>query len=247
MNLELSKTIPVNGIPSNGLYNAPTNITGYNTTNGVTTTPYNETLIGDSSNNLVGTSTNPYLPAILPVYIPTLYENVYSIQTNLVNDLITVSYPDDRRYPNAKAVKDYVASQLSGLEILDGEGESGTKVSTVLTTSILKDIIDINKYSTTELNGITIKNYSYEINSIDTSRNGASKIVICNAPLSDTTTMVLYAGVNGKFAALGKQYSYYQFPIQGDIIEIVQFIDNSDLANIKQNFFVKSFGGRFYN
>ena len=91
MDLQLNATIPPGGIPATGYYDAPTNITGYNTTNGVTTTPYNETLIGDSEKNVVGTSTNPYLPAILPVYIPTLYANVYAMQTNLVNDLIKVS------------------------------------------------------------------------------------------------------------------------------------------------------------
>lgn len=116
INESLSTTIPINGIPATGLYKPPTNISGFNTVSGINfDPPYNETLIGDSSNNLVGTSTNPYLPAILPVYIPTLYANVYSMQTNLVNDL-SVNFEEGRQYPTAKAVKSYVASQISGFE-----------------------------------------------------------------------------------------------------------------------------------
>ena len=239
MNEEISKTIPKNGIPADGVYNPPTNIEAFNTLkSGVEVTPYNETLIGDSALNVVGTSTNPYLPAILPVYIPTLYENIYSIQTNLVNDLITVSYDDNRQYPNAKAVKDYVASQLAGFELV-----TASAVSTILTTSILQIGQDSTFVEKDTANGL-LKKYSYEINSIDTSRNGAEKIIICNAALSNTVTMTLSAGTNGKFAVLGKYYSYYQFPIQGDIIDMIQFINTE---TTQQNFFVKSFGGKFFN
>jgi len=240
MNEELNRTIPKDGIPADGLYNAPTNITGYDTIiDGVNSTPYNETLIGDSSNNLVGTSTNPYLPAILPVYIPTLYENIYSIQTNLVNNL-SVNFENTRQYPTAKAVKDYVASQFAGFELLT-EG----KVSTTKTTSILAVSTNSDNRSTTTLNGKLITKYSYEINPIDTSRNGAGKVIICNATLSDTATMTLSAGSNAKFYALGKSYTNYQFAIQGDTIDMIQFIDESN--GNSNNFLVKSFGGKFYN
>jgi hypothetical protein len=235
VNEALALTIPLNGIPANGLYKPPTNVTGFNTQSGENLDPpYNETLIGSTADNIVGTSTNPYLPAILPVYIPTLYANVYAIQTNLVDNLIEVSYDNDRRYPNAKAVKDYVASQLSGFENI-----TSGKVSTSLTTTILETSTTPTVVVT---DGISTSNHIYEINPIDNARNGAEKIVICNMALSRTATMSLVAGSNAVFAVLGKTYKYYQFAMQGDMIDMIQFIN---LSTGKNNFIVKTFGGVF--
>jgi hypothetical protein len=237
VNESLALTIPINGIPATGLYKPPTNVTGFNTQSGENVDPpYNETLIGSSADNIVGSSTNPYLPAILPVYIPTLYANVYSMQTNLVNDLIKVSYDDNRQYPNAKAVKDYVASQLSGFENIT-EG----KVSTSLTSTLLGLRVDS---TVVENGGISTTNHIYEINPIDNARNGAEKIVICNLPLSQNVTMSLVTNDNSVFLVLGKTYRYYQFAMQGDMIDMIQFI-NTETG--KNNFIVKTFGGVFSN
>jgi len=236
VNESLSETIPINGIPATGLYKPPTNITGFDTVSGENLDPpYNETLIGDSSNNLVGTATNPYLPAILPVYIPTLYANVYSMQTNLVNDL-SVNFEEGRQYPTATAVKNYVASQLSGFESI-----TASPVSTSLTTSIL---LATSNPTVVVTNGVSCSNHVYEMNVIDSARNGAEKIAICNIPLSATATMSLSAGPNAVFAVLGKTYKYYQFAIQGDMIDMIQFINSS---NGSYNFIVKSYGGYFFN
>lgn len=240
----LSLTIPLAGVPATGLYTPPKNITGYNTQTGENLDPpYNETLIGLSADNIVGTSTNPYLPAILPVYIPTLYTNVYSIQTNLVNDLITVSYQDDRRYPNAKAVKDYVASQISGFENLPGNLTGNLlPVSTSLTTTLLAATTQPTIVQN-EDTSIT-SNHIYKMTAIDNARNGAGKMIICNMPLSREATMSLQADTNVVFAVLGKYYKYYQFAIQGDMIDMVQFI-NTSTSPSTHTFIVKTYGGQF--
>jgi hypothetical protein len=245
-NEDLFLTIPRDGIPATGLYKPPTNIVGYDTEEGENLDPpYNETLIGSSADNIVGTDTNPYLPAILPVYIPTLYTNVYKMQTNLVNDLL-VSFDestDGRKYPTAIAVKEYVASQLSGFENI-----TAGPISTSLTTSILGATTNFASVTTTD--GRIVQNHSYQINPIDNARNGAEKIIICNAAVSSTLTMSIAAGTNdtGKsalFFVLGKSYKYYQFAGQGDMIDMVQFIPSGTTDTYR--FFVKTYGGKFFN
>jgi hypothetical protein len=239
VNSKLFSTIPLAGVPASGLYTPPTNVTGFNTPDGVNIDPpYNLTLIGDASSNVVGSSTNPYLPAILPVYIPTLYANVYAMQTNLVNDL-SGNFSDNRQYPTALAVKNYVASQISGFE---DTSANLVPISTTLATSILEVPDTTSKTTIPTIDGdIEVSNYEYTMGVIDSSKNGGQKMVICNAPLSATATMDLYAGDTGVFAVLGKNYKHYQFAIQGDMIDMIQFINGA-----QNTFIVKSYGGSFF-
>ena len=245
-NLNLFDTIPNGGVNATGYYTPVVNISGYDSQTGQSDAPYNKTLIGDASSNIVGSSENPYLPGILPVYIPTLYQNVYDIQTNL-KDAITSDSTENRTYPTSLAVKNYVASQLAGFEYLSGDD---TTISTTVSTSILGENNSPTINTNIDTNTITYE-YLYTFTSIDVARNGAGKTVINNVSLIPTiinnertiNTMIISAGSQGNFVVLGKTYKYYQFSGKGDTLDMVQFID----INNNSVFFVKTYSGLFLN
>lgn len=255
----IQKSLPDDGVPATGVFIVEDNIepNSYNTPTDpiVEDSPYNSTLIGDSLDNLVGSSTKPYLPMALPSYIPTLYENVYNIQTNLVNVIPTTDVSDNRQYPNVQSVKSYVALQLSGSEVLNPTDVSGLlTISTGLTTSILyasnNDNGSVNVQKFIDASGNDIFTTTYPVNPIDTSRSGSQKTFICANNLgtdaSNTTYLMqieLDPSYNQYFIVNGTQYKYYAFTGQGDILSSYQFKDNSG----NEVFFVLSYGGLFSN
>lgn len=253
----IQDALPDDGVPANGVFIVEDNIqpNTYDTPTVpvVEDSPYNSTLIGDSVENLVGSSTKPYLPMALPSYIPTLYENVYNIQTNLVNVIPTTDVSDNRQYPNVQSVKSYVALQLSGSEVLNPSVESGLlSVSTGLTTSILyasnNDNGSINVQKFTDASGNDTFTTTFPVNPIDSARSGAQKTFICASILgtdnSNTTyLMQIELASNQYFIVNGKQYKYYGFTGRGDILSCYQFLDNSG----DEVFFVQSYGGLFSN
>jgi hypothetical protein len=240
MTQNIYSTIPTpNGIPATGYYAPPKNVGDLSFNINLSNNPYNYTIIGDASSNIVGSSTNPYLPAILPVYIPTLYSNVYQIQNNLVNTMLP-SALDDRLYPTTYAVAQYVASQISGYEDISG---NDWIVSTNVTTSILGPNLGGQQ---TMISG-SVSEYVYQLADIEKTRVGTEKIVICNAPVDANTYMILQANegsssVNGYFIVLGQPYTTYTFSQRGDMIDMVQFFNGE--YNV---YFVKTYGGLFSN
>jgi hypothetical protein len=243
----VASTIPTNGVMANGQYVPVVNIIGFNTQTGDSDAPYNQTLIGDSSNNVVGNSTNPYMPSILPVYIPTLYSNVYEIQTNLIGVMDSTA-SDNRTYPTAYAVKNYVASQLGGIEQVNTQNQL---ISTSITTSFLLPN-DNPSVNTIDGGNTVINNYSYSINgTIDLVRNGMAKIILNNTDLVGvlstgtgitTSATMIITPTTGLFYVLGNSYTHYEFSHKGDMLDMLEYIDGGI-----NYFFVKSYGGRFSN
>lgn len=223
----------------NNTFNTPTNSSE---------PPFNKVLIGNSAQNIVGSSSTPYLPSALPAYIPTLYSNVYDIQTNLTNTISMSDVSDNRIYPSVYAVKNYVQSQLSGTERLAANGPVTLKVSTGTSNTILVGA-DPNLKSSAPNVGVfqdgsnnVITNF-FDINNVDTARNGSGKIIINASNLTSTYFMTIQLTGNKYFVANGKKYKTYQFSMYGDALNLCQFINTSG-ENV---FFVLSYGGLFSN
>jgi hypothetical protein len=210
---------PIDGVKSTGIFTPNQNVTKFNVQSGVSDPPFNvilavrdqnNNLLEDGPRNLVGSATTPYVPSALPVYIPTLYASVYEIQSGLVNGPLESELTEDnRKYPTVKAVKNYVASQLAGSEIVTAKiNEDDTtvkKISTNLVTTILNKIADYDYYAAdiispngpniniiTNLNGDAPDDrvilYNFPLNQIDESRNGSVKrIVNASILLNDFT------------------------------------------------------------
>lgn len=183
--------------------------------------------------NLIGTGSQPYMPVALPAYISTLYENVYNINSNLTNDIST-SANDDRAYPTAHAVQQYVQSQVSGSQIINGNSDIYRVVTTlnntlitVIPTSAKAYVYNNNDVSTPGVKSISL---FWMDTSPDAPRIGANKTVmfaaedyLIDASLNITGNLVfLYAGDNSYFINMGKQYSYYQFVYRGDFVQFIQ-------------------------
>ena len=71
---------PKSGLSATGFFDACANNVGDFDNVIVGDPAFNATLLDASG--VVGQSTNPYLPSLLPAYIPTLYKNVYDVQSN---------------------------------------------------------------------------------------------------------------------------------------------------------------------
>jgi hypothetical protein len=250
-----AQSLPSTGVPATGFFSPVLNIaTGsYNTQTGNTNPPYNRTLIGDSSQNLVGSVNKPYLQMALPSYIPTIYNNIYDIQMNLQDVIPTEDISDSRQYPTSYAVKNYVASQLFGSETLEPASGTTYTISTGLTTTALvanKATTSGNVLTTTVTNqdDSTITTYYttyYDIDTIDVARSGSTKFIICLTDLIVTPDTVYNMQIrlteDKYFVASGQAYKTYSFVSQGDCLSILQFINDSD-QNV---FFVTSYGGVF--
>ena len=201
---------PNKGVRSTGVFVPIQNVTGFNNVTVETDKPFNvilavrddkNNLLTDGPRNLVGSESTPYVPSALPVYIPTLYASVYEIQSGLVNGPLEDELTENnRKYPTVRAVKNYVASQLAGSEIVmafdttDPNYSSLTDVamiSTNLVTTILNKITGYD-YKTAERlpdgpnidivnppdDNKTIILYEFPIDNIDISRNGSVKRVV---------------------------------------------------------------------
>lgn len=248
-----AQALPADGVPATGIFSPVLNIVTntYDTQSGSSNPPYNRTLIGDSSQNLVGSVNKPYLQMALPSYIPTIYNNIYDIQTNLQDVIPITDMSDNRQYPTSLAVKNYVASQLFGSETLTPEPDETVTISTGLTTTALianEETSSDNVIVTNVNNGQGTTTYYttfFDIDPIDSARNGATKNIICLTDLIITSTKVYNMQIrltgNKYFVASGKAYQTYSFVSQGDSLSILQFINGSG-ENV---FFVTSYGGVF--
>lgn len=185
---------------------------------------------------LIGTVGQPYMNVALPAYITTLYANTYKINENLKNSISTAAV-DNREYPTSYAVQQYVQSQVSGTQLINGSTlENGNgNTYTVNTTTVNTIIATANSaaqgftYSTPYGSPGSISIYWMDT-SVNAPRNGASKTVMFSATnyLTDVSGVVtydlafLYAGDNSNFVHMGENYKYYQFVIRGDFLDFIQ-------------------------
>jgi hypothetical protein len=263
MSVNSGVNAPFNSLPkspealdADGNFRPVVNITPntFNTPSGVTEQPFNATLIGDSSANIVGTTTTPYLPVALPAYIPTLYTNVYNIQTSLTDSIPLTDVSSNRIYPSIYAVKNYVQTQLSGSQTLQaGIDNTNLKISTGLTNTILVGVSNLPTGSTGNVlfsndNGVTTYTNWFDINSIDSARSGANKVIVNASALSATYFMTVQLTGSKYFLVNNKKYKVYQFSIAGDVLNMVQYVATSTTAPYTTGdniFFVLSYGGVF--
>lgn len=185
---------------------------------------------------LIGTAGQPYMNVALPAYITTLYENTYKINDNLKNSISTAAV-DNREYPTSYAVQQYVQSQVSGTQIINGSNSNNTYL--VNTTTV-------NTVITTANSAAYGFNYTYGVDpakialywmdtSANAARNGANKTVMFSATNylrnsdGDVTgdLAFLYAGDNSDFVHMGVKYKYYQFVIRGDFLDFIQSYNSS--------------------
>ena len=244
--------LPAEGVTATGLFTPFQNIEPdtYNTTTGGSDVPYNQTLIADASGNLVGSENKPYIHMALPTYIPTLYANVYDIQVNLKNIIPTSDMSDNREYPTSYAVKNYVASQLSGTEKLIPSSSTQVVSTGKTTTALVANGENSPNVSTTTDNssGVVIHTTHFDIDNIDTARNGSSKNIICVTELIKTETiqlnMQIRLDINSKryFVVSGQLYRSYSFVSLGDSLNMLQLIDEDEDKHL---FYVITYGGVF--
>lgn len=251
--------LPANGVPANGVFDAVDNIVNntFNTASTFNDSPFNGIYIGDSSANIVGTATTPYLPMALPAYIPTLYENMYHVQTNLKNEISLEAVPDNREYPTIYAVKEYVAKQLAGTEFLTPDDAARYSISTGVTSSFLVAGNDNNSQNVaviqnSDVCGNTVNTYitTYDIKAIDTARSGGEKVCINTSSLGqvdDNTRyymQIVLTDASQAFVVNGKEYKVYVFSSAGDALSMYQYKNPN---NGNEIFFVLTYGGLFSN
>jgi hypothetical protein len=250
----VQNALPQSGVPGTGLFSPTVNVVPntYNTPTGKSDSPYNTVYIGDSPDNIVGSSTTPYLPMALPSYIPTLYENMYQVQTNLKNQ-ITDEDIDNREYPTIFAVKQYVNTQLQGFEYLVPPSGSSIQISTTLTTSFLTASQDSQSDNVQTFNdsvtGMTTYITTYNIKPMDSTRNGAEKVCINTSPIGRLANenitqniQIVLSDPNQSFVVNGQSYKCYVPASLGDTLNMFQFINPDTSAEL---FFVLSYGGLF--
>lgn len=185
---------------------------------------------------LIGTAGQPYMNVALPAYITTLYANTYKINDNLKNSISTAAV-DNREYPTSYAVQQYVQSQVSGTQIINGSGDGNTYHVNTTTANTLIQASNTAATGFSYTVGSEIKKISlyWMDTSANASRNGASKTVMFSVPeyLKDENDAItgnlafLYAGNNSDFVHMGVKYKYYQFVIRGDFLDFVQSYNSS--------------------
>lgn len=161
---------------------------------------------------------------------------------------------DDRSYPTARAVQDFVVSQISGTQLINGNNNVSLVNKTTTTTLIQTAVTSAANFEyvydgTTQ--SISIFTMDDSGNATNT-RNGASKTVMFAAPgylrnANNTITgsvVFLYSGDRSNFVWLGQQYKFYQFVASGDFLE---FIQSYDTANVGWDWLVKNCLGVFSN
>ena len=187
---------------------------------------------------LIGTGSQPYMNVGLPAYISTLYNNVYNINSNLVNNISAVA-KDDREYPTSHAVQAYVQAQLTGTQAIDGANNTyhvlTTVNNTIIKTGGLSAAVGFQYVSGTTTKNISLYWMDTSANDI---RNGATKTVMFTDPdylaANDVPTgalAFLYAGDSSYFTHHGDRYKYYQFVIHGDFVDFVQVYTAAVAAN----------------
>jgi hypothetical protein len=186
---------------------------------------------------LIGTAGQPYMNVALPAYITTLYQNTYKINENLKNTISTAAV-DNREYPTSYAVQQYVQSQVSGTQIINGSGSNNTYIvnTTTVNTVITTANSAANGFTYTDVNGDPANIALYWMDTAaNAARNGASKTVMYSASdyLRDASGNIthdlafLYAGDSSNFVHMGVNYKYYQFVIRGDFLDFIQSYNSS--------------------
>ena len=180
---------------------------------------------------LIGTAGQPYMNVALPAYITTLYNNTYKINENLKNSISTAAV-DNREYPTSYAVQQYVQSQVSGTQIINGSGDGNTYHVNTTTVNTLIQAANTAATGFSYAVGGNVKSISlyWMDTSANAPRNGASKTVMFSVSeyLNDAegaTTgnlAFLYAGNSSNFVHMGVNYKYYQFVIRGDFLDFIQ-------------------------
>jgi len=210
---------------------------------------------------LPGTDENPYLPINLPAYVSTLFANVANIQGNLTDDL-TPEIVNQRMYPTAKSVKEYVLNQLSGtesitnssatsdsnnargLEFVDLKGGSPTGIaSTGVTTSLIEPGGSTNLTDADE-NSVFV----FKLGNVDSTRSGAQKETVNMIDLTNVSVQLNAApcvtttdssGISqidwSYFSYMGQKYTTYQFVHTGDIVEFIQYRETVIPTSTAQN------------
>jgi hypothetical protein len=218
--------------------------------------------------DLIGTSNAPYAPVALPAYVSTLYQNVYNINNSLKDD-ISVAANDNREFPTSYAVQKYVQSQLSGVQVLNASDSDSTAasndiVNTTVTNTIIENVTGASYQANYVFNLPTggsatsyISVYTMDT-SVNSTRNGASKIVVYadndyfittsssspNYLQPNGNVIFLYAGDGSNFIVAGQKQKYYQFTFQGDF---VQFITAYDTASASWSWLVTGYQSVFSN
>ena len=175
--------------------------------------------------NLIGTSSQPFIPAAISAYITTLYDNVYNINNNLRNDIST-SAVNDRTYPTSYAVQQYVQSQVAGTQVINNSDNDTYIVNTTVNNTLIEAVPNAAK-SFFYVNGSSTAYIAllWMNTNTDTPRSGATKTVMFSASNYLTTPgniVFLYAGDTSYFINLGQQYKYYMFVYRGDYVEFIQ-------------------------
>lgn len=180
---------------------------------------------------LIGTAGQPYMNVSLPAYITTLYNNTYKINENLKNSISTAAV-DNREYPTSYAVQQYVQSQVSGTQIINGSGDGNTYHVNTTTVNTLIQAANTAATGFSYAVGGNVKSISlyWMDTSANAPRNGASKTVMFSVSeyLTDENDDItgnlafLYAGNSSNFVHMGVNYKYYQFVIRGDFLDFIQ-------------------------
>lgn len=180
---------------------------------------------------LIGTAGQPYMNVSLPAYITTLYNNTYKINENLKNSISTAAI-DNREYPTSYAVQQYVQSQVSGTQIINGSGDGNTYHVNTTTVNTLIQAANTAATGFSYAVGGNVKSISlyWMDTSANAPRNGASKTVMFSVSeyLTDENDDItgnlafLYAGNSSNFVHMGVNYKYYQFVIRGDFLDFIQ-------------------------
>ena len=200
---------------------------------------------------LIGAPSTPYMNVALPAYITTLYKNVFELNTKLTND-ISGAAADDRLYPTSYAVQQYVQSQVSGTQIINGDNNVNI-VNTTMTNTLIQSAVS-SATGFTYVHGDVSHSISvfWMNENPNLPRNGATKTVMFSAGgyLSNLdgspsgNLAFLYAGDDSHFVHLGQQYKHYQFVIRGDFLDFVQ---SYNAATSSWDWLVKDSLGVFSN
>jgi hypothetical protein len=187
----------------------------------------------------------------LPAYITTLYRNVFELNTKLTND-ISEAASNNREYPTSYAVQQYVQSQVSGTQIINGANNTHL-VNTTMTNTLIQSAVSAAQ-GFTYVNGDQSSTISifWMDETTNVPRNGATKTVMFSATgyltnLNGTPSgnlAFLYAGDDSYFVHLGQQYKHYQFVIRGDFLDFVQ---SYNAATSSWDWLVKDALGVFSN
>ena len=218
-------------LSGNGLFSVkvvvPNSSSNFDTSSNNPSTSYSNVIMDPAK--IIGTTSAPYMNVALPSYVSTLYTNVYNVNNNLEND-ISQAAVDDRKYPTSFAVQQYVQDQIAGTQIIGGENDTFTVITTANNTFI-KTVPSSASPFAYSYNGTPTNIALFWMDtSANAPRNGATKTVMLGEAnyfkdLSGNLTgkqAFLYAGDNSFFINHGERYKYYQFVYTGDFLSFVQ-------------------------